>query len=217
MALSAGTLLGPYEIVSLVGSGGMGEVYRARDTRLSRTVAVKTLTAQVVDRPDLKARFEREARTLATLSHPHICSVFDVGRQDGVDYLVMEFLEGHTLAHRLQGNGLPLDEGLKIAIQLADALNKAHRQNIVHRDLKPANIVLTKSGAKISPAINSRSPPTDSVSWFRNPSSRERRHPSRFWSTGVQRAGNSPVASRPPFHLSPPPFAARRLPRLPGL
>ena len=105
MALSAGTLLGPYEILSLVGSGGMGEVYRARDTRLSRTVAVKTLTAQVADRPDLKARFEREARTLATLSHPHICSVFDVGRQDGVDYLVMEFLEGQTLAHRLQGNG----------------------------------------------------------------------------------------------------------------
>ena len=149
MALSAGTLLGPYEIVSLVGAGGMGEVYRARDTRLNRTVAIKTLTTQVVDRPDLTARFEREARTLATLSHPHICSVFDVGRQDGVDYLVMEFLEGHTLAHRLQGNGLPLDEALKIAIQLADALNKAHRQNIVHRDLKPANIVLTKSGAKI--------------------------------------------------------------------
>jgi serine/threonine protein kinase len=149
MGLSAGTLLGPYEIVSLVGSGGMGEVYRARDTRLNRTVAIKTLTTQVADRPDLTARFEREARTLATLSHPHICSVFDVGRQDGVDYLVMEFLEGHTLAHRLRGNGLPLDEALRIAIQLADALDKAHRQNIVHRALKPANIVLTKSGAKI--------------------------------------------------------------------
>jgi len=149
MTLSAGTLLGPYEIVSLVGSGGMGEVYRARDTRLSRTVAVKTLTTQVAHRPDLKARFEREARTLATLSHPHICSVFDVGRQDGVDYLVMEFLEGQTLAHRLRSSVLPLHETLKIAIQLADALDKAHRQNIVHRDLKPGNIVLTKSGAKI--------------------------------------------------------------------
>ena len=149
MTLSAGKLLGPYEILSLVGAGGMGEVYRARDTRLSRTVAVKTLTTQVAHRPDLKARFEREARTLATLSHPHICSVFDVGRQDGVDYLVMEYLEGHTLAERLQGNGLTLTESLKIAIQLADALDKAHRQNIVHRDLKPGNIVLTKSGAKI--------------------------------------------------------------------
>ena len=149
MTLSAGKLLGPYEILSLVGSGGMGEVYRARDTRLSRTVAVKTLTTQVAHRPDLKARFEREARTLATLSHPHICSVFDVGRHDGVDYLVMEFLEGQTLAQRLGGNGLTLNETLKIAIQVADALDKAHRQNIVHRDLKPGNIVLTKSGAKI--------------------------------------------------------------------
>lgn len=149
MTLSAGKLLGPYEILSLVGSGGMGEVYRARDTRLSRTVAVKTLTTQVAHRPDLKARFEREARTLATLSHPHICSVFDVGRENGIDYLVMEYLEGHTLAQRLQGNSLPLHETLKIAIQLADALDKAHRQNIVHRDLKPGNIVLTKSGAKI--------------------------------------------------------------------
>jgi serine/threonine protein kinase len=149
VTLSAGKLLGPYEILSLVGSGGMGEVYRARDTRLSRTVAVKTLTTQVAHRPDLKARFEREARTLATLSHPHICSVFDVGRHDGVDYLVMEYLEGQTLAQRLQGNGLALNESLKIAIQVADALDKAHRQNIVHRDLKPGNIVLTKSGAKI--------------------------------------------------------------------
>ena len=149
MTLASGTLLGPYEIVSLVGSGGMGEVYRGRDTRLSRTVAIKTLTTQVVPRSDLKARFEREARTLATLSHPNICSVFDVGQQDGVDYLVMEFLEGHTLADRLRDGSLPLHETLKIAIQLADALDKAHRQNIVHRDLKPGNIVLTKGGAKI--------------------------------------------------------------------
>ena len=134
MALSAGNLLGPYKIISLVGSGGMGEVYRARDTRLGRTVAVKTLTTQVADRPDLKARFEREARTLATMSHPHICSVFDVGRQDGVDYLVMEFLEGETLAQRFQGNGPMLTEALKTAIQIADGLDKAHRQSIVHRE-----------------------------------------------------------------------------------
>jgi Tol biopolymer transport system component len=147
--LSAGKLLGPYEILSLVGAGGMGEVYRARDSRLNRTVAIKVLTTHVADRPDLKARFEREARTLATLSHPHICCVFDVGQQDGVDYLVMEYLEGQTLAERLRRNALPLNEALKIAIQLADALDKAHRQSVVHRDLKPGNIVLTKSGAKI--------------------------------------------------------------------
>ena len=124
----------------------MGEVYRARDTRLNRTVAIPSDAGCRSTGSD--ARFQREARTLATLSHPHICSVFDVGRQNGVDYLVMEFLEGHTLAHRLRGNGLPLDETLKIAIQLADGLDKAHRQNVVHRDLKPGNIVLTKSGAK---------------------------------------------------------------------
>ena len=147
--LSAGKLLGPYEILSLVGAGGMGEVYRARDSRLDRTVAIKILTTHVGNRPDLKARFEREARTLATLSHPHICSVFDVGRQDGVDYLVMEFLEGETLAQRLRRHPLPLNEALKIAIELADALDKAHRQSVVHRDLKPGNIVLTKAGAKI--------------------------------------------------------------------
>lgn len=149
MPLSAGKLLGPYEILSLVGAGGMGEVYRARDSRLDRTVAIKILTTHVGNRPDLKARFEREARTLATLSHPHICSVFDVGQQDGVDYLVMEFLEGETLAQRLRRHPMPLNEALKIAIQLADALDKAHRQNVVHRDLKPGNIVLTKAGAKI--------------------------------------------------------------------
>ena len=149
MVLSAGENLGPYEILSLVGGGGMGEVYRARDKRLNRVVAVKILTKQVADRPELRARFEREAQTLATLSHPHICSVFDVGQQDGVDYLVMEFLEGQTLADRLERGAMPLDEALRTAIQLADALDKAHRQGVVHRDLKPGNIVLTKSGAKI--------------------------------------------------------------------
>ena len=149
MVLSAGEHLGPYEILSLVGGGGMGEVYRARDKRLNRVVAVKILTKQVADRSELRARFEREAQTLATLSHPHICSVFDVGQQDGVDYLVMEFLEGQTLADRLERGAMPLDEALRTAIQLADGLDKAHRQGVVHRDLKPGNIVLTKSGAKI--------------------------------------------------------------------
>ena len=127
----------------------MGEVYRARDTRLDRIVALKIVTSQVAARPELRVRFEREARTLATLSHPHICSIFDVGQQDGVDYLVMEFLEGQTLAHRLERGALPFEEASRTAIQLTDALDKAHRQGIVHRDLKPANIVLTRSGAKV--------------------------------------------------------------------
>jgi Tol biopolymer transport system component/predicted Ser/Thr protein kinase len=147
--LAAGTKLGPYEIASAIGAGGMGEVYRARDTRLNRTVAIKVLPTHLTDRPDLKARFEREAQTLASLSHPHICPVFDVGRQGGTDYIVMEFVEGHTLADRLRRGALLPDATLRIAIEIADALDSAHRQGIVHRDLKPGNIMLTKSGAKL--------------------------------------------------------------------
>ena len=127
----------------------MGEVYRARDTRLDRTVAVKVLPEHVASDPDVKQRFEREARTLAALSHPHICPIHDVGSQDGIDFLVMEHLEGETLAERLSKGALPLDQALQIAIQIADALDKAHRKGIVHRDLKPGNIMLTKSGAKL--------------------------------------------------------------------
>jgi serine/threonine protein kinase len=121
----------------------MGEVYRARDERLNRTVAIKVLTQHVSDQPEVQARFEREAQTLASLSHPHICPVFDVGQQGGVDYLVMEDLEGQTLADRLERGALPLDDALKIAIEVADALDKAHGQGIVHRDLKPGNIMRT--------------------------------------------------------------------------
>jgi len=127
----------------------MGEVYRARDARLNRTVAVKVLSQQVSDSPDLKARFTLEAQTLASMSHPHICPVFDVGQQDGVNYLVMEYLEGQTLAERLEKGALALAEGLSVAIAIADALAMAHRQRIVHRDLKPGNVMLTKSGAKL--------------------------------------------------------------------
>ena len=127
----------------------MGEVYTARDTRLDRTVAIKVLPEHVASDPDLKQRFEREAKTVAALSHPHICPVFDVGSQDGIDFLVMEYLEGETLAQRLEKGALPLDQALEIAIEIADALDKAHRQGIVHRDLKPGNIMLTKSGAKL--------------------------------------------------------------------
>ncbi|MGH9257458.1 MAG: protein kinase domain-containing protein, partial [Vicinamibacterales bacterium] len=149
MALAAGTRLGSYEIVAALGAGGMGEVYRARDARLGRDVAVKVLPAHVADDPALKERFEREARTLAALSHPHICPVFDVGAQDGIDFLVMEFLEGETLAARLTKGALPLDQALRYATQMADALDKAHRKAIVHRDLKPANIMITKTGTKL--------------------------------------------------------------------
>jgi serine/threonine-protein kinase len=145
--LEPGLRLGPYEVVDAIGRGGMGEVYRARDTRLGRTVAIKVLPAHVATNADLKQRFEREARALATISHPHICPVFDVGAQDGLDYLVMEHLDGETLAARLARGPLPLDQALRRAIDVADALDQAHRRGIVHRDLKPGNIMLTTRGA----------------------------------------------------------------------
>src|SRR5215470_14205152 len=141
--------LGPYEILSPLGAGGMGEVYRSRDTRLDRTVAVKILPQGVSSNPERRQRFEREARVISSLSHPHICSLYDVGQQDGIDYLVMEYIEGESLAQRLGKGPLPLDQALSYAIQVADALDKAHRAGIVHRDLKPANIMLTRSGAKL--------------------------------------------------------------------
>jgi serine/threonine-protein kinase len=149
MPLSSGTKLGPYEIVSPIGAGGMGEVYRARDTRLDRTVAIKVLPAHLADTPDAKQRFEREARAVSALNHPNICTLFDVGSQDGTEYLVMEYMEGETLATRLEKGALPLDQSLRIGIEVADALDKAHRAGIIHRDLKPGNIMLTKSGAKL--------------------------------------------------------------------
>ena len=149
MALTAGTKLGPYEIQDKLGAGGMGEVYRARDTRLDRTVAVKVLSSHLSSNPDLKVRFQREARAISALQHPHICVLHDVGSQDDVDYLVMEFLEGETLADRLRKGALPLDQIVKIGAEVAGALDKAHRASIVHRDLKPGNIMLTKAGAKL--------------------------------------------------------------------
>jgi Tol biopolymer transport system component len=180
MALSAGTRLGPYEIVALVGAGGMGEVYKASDTRLNRTVAIKVLPPHWAADPEMKQRFDSEARTIASLSHPHICTLHDIGREDSsisptpstpstssgqassgqagsgqpgsaqpIDYLVMEYLEGKTLAERLERGPLPLEEAMKVAIAIADALDKAHSQGVVHRDLKPANVMLTPGGPKL--------------------------------------------------------------------
>src|SRR5712691_11097169 len=149
MSLKTGTQLGPYEIISAAGAGGMGEVYRARHTRLDRIVAIKVLPAHLADEPELRERFEREARTIASLNHPHICTLYDIGQQDGIDFLVMEYLEGETLAHRLMKGPLPLEQVLQYAIEIADALDKAHRKGVTHRDLKPGNIMLTKTGTKL--------------------------------------------------------------------
>ncbi|HXM23390.1 MAG TPA: protein kinase [Terriglobales bacterium] len=149
MALTSGIKLGPYEIQSRLGAGGMGEVYRALDTRLDRTVAIKVLASHLSSSPELKQRMEREARAISSLNHPHICHLYDIGSQDGTDYLVMEFLEGETLAERIRKGAVPLNEILKIGIAVGEALAVAHRQGIVHRDLKPGNIMLTKGGAKL--------------------------------------------------------------------
>ncbi len=149
MALTSGTKLGPYEIISPLGAGGMGEVYRAKDTRLDRTVAIKVLPSHLSSNPELKQRMEREAKAISALQHANICTLHDIGSQDGTDFLVMEYLEGQTLADRLAKGPLPLEQVLKIAIEIAQALEKAHQQGIIHRDLKPANIMLTKAGAKL--------------------------------------------------------------------
>ena len=156
MPLSAGTRLGPYEILATAGAGGMGEVYRARDTRLDRTVAIKVLSAPLAADPDLRQRFEREARAISALNHPHICTLFDIGESpapepgtDVLQFLVLEYLEGPTLAQKLTAGPLPVETALAYAMQIADALDKAHRAGIVHRDLKPANVMITKGGAKL--------------------------------------------------------------------
>jgi serine/threonine protein kinase len=149
MPLAPNTKLGPYEIQSPLGAGGMGEVYRANDTRLDRTVAIKILPTHLSTNPEFKQRFEREARAISSLNHPHICHLYDIGSQDGTDFLVMEFLDGETLADRLRRGALPFPELLKIGIEIAEALEIAHRAGIVHRDLKPGNIMLTKSGTKL--------------------------------------------------------------------
>jgi Tol biopolymer transport system component/predicted Ser/Thr protein kinase len=149
MSLEPGKQLGPYEVLAPLGAGGMGEVYRAKDTRLDRTVALKVLPSELSANPLLRERLEREAKAVSSLAHPHICTLYDVGQDDGIDYLVMEYLEGETLAERLQKGPLPLEQALKCAIEIAEALDAAHRQGVVHRDLKPGNVMLTKAGSKL--------------------------------------------------------------------
>jgi serine/threonine protein kinase len=149
MPLSAGAMLGPYEIQSPLGAGGMGEVYRARDTRLDRSVAIKILPAHLSLNPEAKQRFDREARAISSLNHPNICTLHDVGHQNGIDYLVMEHLEGETLASRLTRGPLPTEQVLKYGIEICEGLEKAHKSGVIHRDLKPGNIMLTKSGTKL--------------------------------------------------------------------
>src|SRR5690242_12706243 len=149
MPILPGRRLGPYEILSSIGAGGMGEVYRARDTRLDRTVAIKVLPAHLSNNPQSRERFEREAKAISSLSHPHICPLYDVGHQDGIGFLVMEYLEGETLAHRLKKGPLAPEQVLQYAIQITDALDTAHKHGVIHRDMKPGNIMLTKTGAKL--------------------------------------------------------------------
>src|SRR5437899_6529771 len=149
MQLSTGARLGPYEIQCPLGAGGMGEVYRARDTRLERDVALKVLLSNLSADPSLLQRLEREATAVSKLSHPHVCTLHDIGHQDGVDFLVMELVEGETLERRLIKGPLPLEQILRFAAQIADALAKAHKMGIMHRDLKPSNVMLTKTGAKL--------------------------------------------------------------------
>ncbi|HXY11283.1 MAG TPA: protein kinase [Terriglobales bacterium] len=168
MALAPGTKIGPYEIQAALGAGGMGEVYRARDTRLERMVAIKILASHLSPDSQAKQRFEREARVISSLNHPNICHLYDIGNQDGVDFLVMEFLEGETLGDRLRKGPLPSEQMLKYALEICEGLEKAHKSGVVHRDLKPANIMLTKAGAKLmdfglAKAVDQANPPSSAL------------------------------------------------------
>ena len=149
VTLPISTRLGPYEILAPLGAGGMGEVYRAKDTRLDRIVAIKVLPSHLSSNSDFRQRFDREARTVSALNHENICTLHDIGHQDGIHYLVMEFIDGETLGSRLKKGPLSATEVLRYSIQIADALDRAHKKGVVHRDLKPGNIMLTKSGVKL--------------------------------------------------------------------
>jgi len=196
MALENGKKLGPYEIIEPAGVGGMGEVYKARDTRLDRTVAIKVLPESMALNADLKARFDREAKAISSLNHPNICTLHDIGSEDGVDFLVMEFLEGETLAERLTKGALPLTEVYDIAIEISDALDKAHRQGLIHRDLKPGNIMLTTEGARLMDFGLAK---LQSKAMRRHRSRRRHRSPARvrFWVRSSIWPPNSSKAKKP--------------------
>src|SRR5262245_48664351 len=149
MPVPSGTRLGHYEILTPLGQGGMGQVYRARDTRLDRIVAIKTLPADMAADPESRQRLHAEARAVSLLNHPNICALYDIGTHDGVDFLVMELLQGETLADRLQRGPIPFDQLVRLASEIAQALDAAHAQGVVHRDLKPSNVMLTKTGVKL--------------------------------------------------------------------
>src|SRR5512133_2064419 len=149
MELAARTRLGPYEILSPLGAGGMGEVYKARDTRLERDVAIKVLPAELAHNSQFKLRFEREAKTISQLNHPHICTLYDVGEENGISFLVMELVDGTSLADLVAKGPLPAADVLRYGMQIAEALSRAHRSAIIHRDLKPGNVMITKGGAKL--------------------------------------------------------------------
>ena len=149
MSVAAGTRLGPYEIIAAIGAGGMGEVFKARDTRLERIVAIKILPEAFARDESRRSRLQREAKIISQLNHPHICTLYDAGSENGIDFLVMEHLEGHSLADRVMKDALPRDQVVRNGIEIAEALDRAHQQHIVHRDLKPSNIMLTKSGVKL--------------------------------------------------------------------
>src|SRR5262249_38260618 len=170
MSLETGTRLGPYEILGAIGAGGMGEVYRARDTRLERTVAVKVLPPHLSRTEEIRQRFEREARTISQLSHPHICAIYDVGSEEGTEYLPREPLGGGPRAGRLVRGALPLEQVYRFGAEIADALDKAHRRGIVHRDLKPGNVMLTTSGVKLLDfglaRLTRTEPPASNLSTF---------------------------------------------------
>jgi eukaryotic-like serine/threonine-protein kinase len=212
MTLSVGAKLGPYEILAPVGAGGMGEVYRSRDTRLNRTVAIKVLPAHLSSNPELKQRLEREARTISSLNHPHICTLYDIGEDESTTFLVMEYLEGETLQARLKQGPLPLTEVLGFAVEIAGALDSAHRHRIVHRDLKPANVMLTASGAKLldfglakmvtpergAASVTATASPTDDVGLTQAGmvlGHRTRGHPARL-SRHLSRSAHAPGRSR---------------------
>src|SRR5262245_32374299 len=194
MALSPGVRLGPYEILSTLGAGGMGEVYRARDTRLDRILAVKILPETLAADPRFRERFDREARTISQLTHPNICTLYDVGEQQGAAFLVMEFLEGETLEARLTRGALPLEQAMSIAVQIAGALDKAHRAGIVHRDLKPGNVMITKSGAKLLDFGLAKSSPAKPGLYARTDTPSVRRQADG----GLQRDGLSTLPTTPP-------------------